>query len=173
MVVCLTSARFNMKADILRQGYIDNSGFNPVDQPGEWVMEQDKESGTIRRKWQENTVDNPATPDVNEAAVLEWFRCEARGILNASLRMSPTTERFGEVYSGIDYVKITFPANVKLSNRDRITNIRDKHGNIIWKEEEKDGQPATIFNVSGIIPIIDPFGKHIESFALLERAENQ
>jgi len=41
MVVCLTSARFNMKADILRQGYEDNSVFDPTDEAGEWVNQQD------------------------------------------------------------------------------------------------------------------------------------
>lgn len=171
MVVCLTSARFNMKADILRQGAEVAGVINPTDQTGEWVNQQDPESGTIRRKWQSYAqADNPLTVE-NEA--LTTFRCVARGIIDGGIRVAGTTERWDELYQNVDYVKITFPASTVINRRDRVTNIRDSKGNIIWKEEEQPDAPPTIFNVSGITPILDPFGKHIESFALLERAEIQ
>lgn len=172
MVVCLTSARFNMKADILRQG-----GEVPVDpqQPdGDWTYEQDPESGEFIRVWTPNVVDDPDTPEnEREEAGLESFRCEARGIIDGGIRVAGTTERFSELYENVDYVKISFPARVRISKRDRITNIRDPRGNIIWKEEEQRDAPPTVFNVMGVTPVIDPFGRHIESQALLERAEHQ
>lgn len=167
MVVCLTSARFNMKADILRQNITTP---NPPDPEGTWVYKQD-ESGEIIRVWQPGS-DNPETPE-NEAEGLESFRCEARGIIDGGIRVAGTTERWSDVYENVDYVKISFPASVKISKRDRITNIRDPKGNIIWKEEEQPSAPPTVFNVMGVTPIVDPFGRHIESQALLERAERQ
>jgi hypothetical protein len=162
-----------MKADILRQGYVAGPDFDVTDTVGEWVNQQHPDSGEIIRKWQPNTLDNPATPDINEAAILESFRCIARGIVSPGIRGAGTTEHFGTLYQDIDYVKMTFPASVNISKRDRITNIRDLRGNLIWKEEEQPDEPPTIFNVMGVIPIIDPFGKNIESYALLERAERQ
>jgi hypothetical protein len=165
MITCLTGARFNMKADILRQGDISTA----PETDGEWIDVRDPDSGEIVRKWQPIDIDNPDTPEVE---TLESFACEARGIIDGGIRVSGTTERFGEIYDNVDYVKITFPAGTPLSRRDRVTNIRDANGNVIWKEEENGGKP-TIFNVSGITPIIAPFVGHIESFALLERAEAQ
>lgn len=172
MVVCLTSARFNMKADILRS--TTTAPVDPQNPDGEWVVDQDPESGEIIRKWVPNTQDDPETPEDEKAeAGLESFRCEARGIIDGGIRVAGTTERFSDVYENIDYVKISFPASVSLSKRDRVTNIRDPKGNIIWKEEEQPNKPPTVFNVMGVTPIVDPFGRHIESQALLERAETQ
>ena len=174
MVVCLTSARFNMRADILRQGYEDNGEFKPTDQVGEWVMQEDPDSYEIIRKWQPVTVDddnNSGTPNVTNT--LESFNCIARGIVDGGIRVAGTTERFGQLYENVDYVKMTFPASTKISKRDRITNIRGRDGRILWKEEEQPNEPPTVFSVTGVTPIFDPFGRHIESFALLERAERQ
>lgn len=168
MVVCLTSARFNMKADILRQGQENTA----TPETGDWITTQDTDSGELIRVWQPNTQDDPNTPQ-NEAAVLDTFRCLARGIVDGGIRVAGTTERFSELYDAVDYVRIWFPANTKISRRDRITNIRDPRGNILWREEERSDNAPTIFNVVGVTPVIDPFGKHVESVALLERVETQ
>lgn len=168
-MLCLTSARFNMKADVLRQTAPDNT---PIDQTGEWVSRQDPETGEIIRVWEPNTgtTDDPSTP-ADEG--LETFNCIARGILDGGIRVAGTTERWNEIYDAVDYVRITFPARVRLSRRDRITNIRDNKGNIIWREEERADQAPTVFEVTGITPVVDPFGRHIENMALLERADTQ
>jgi len=170
MVVCLTGARFNMKADILRQGYDVDGDFDTTDTDGEWAMQQDPDTGEFIRKWQPN----PSSPNAPvDTPSLETFSCIARGITNGGLRTQGASEYFGKLYEDTDYVQMTFGANVKVGRRDRITNIRDASGNIVWVEEEADGRPPTVFNVNGVIPVLDPFGKHIESFALLERAESQ
>lgn len=168
-MICLMSARFNMKADILRQG--SGTPVNPSDQGREWVNQQDPESGEIIRVWQPG-VDNPETPE-DEAAVLESFSCLARGIIDGGIRVAGTTERFSELYENVDYVRIWFPANVKISKRDRVTNIRSADGTIIWREEEEVDSPPSVFSVTGVTPIVDPFGRHIENMALLERSEIQ
>ena len=170
MVVCLTSARFNMKADILRASGLTNT--NPDDpSEGEWVIDHDPDSNEIIREWIP-AGDDPDTLEVEDNQ-LESFRCIARGIVDGGIRVAGTTERFSEVYEGVDYVKISFPPNVQLTRRDRVTNIRTQHGVVLWKEEERADGAATVFNVVGVTPIIDPFGKHVENTALLERSEAQ
>lgn len=171
MVVCLTSARFNMKADILRASgpeYVEPTDSNP---DGEWVIKHDPDSNEIIRVWVP-AGDDPDTPEV-ENNVLTTFKCMARGIIDGGIRVAGTTERFGELYEGVDYVRIWFPPKTPVTRRDRITNIRGPKGDILWREEERPDRAPTVFAVVGVTPIIDPFGKHTESMALLERVEAQ
>lgn len=167
MVICLTSARFNMKADILKATGPTETSVGS----GEWVIGHDPDSNEITREWLP-AGDNPDTPEV-ENNTLQSFRCLARGIVDGGIRVAGTTERFSEIYQGIDYVRIWFPPKTDINRRDRITNIRGPRGDIIWREEERIDNAPTIFAVVGVTPIIDPFGKHIESVAMLERVENQ
>lgn len=159
----------NMKADILRQRPVDDPTTTTDD--GAWAEQQDPFSHEIIRVWVP-AVDDVDTPDVDEST-LDTFRCLARGIIDGGIRVAGTTERFSDVYEGVDYVRIWFPAGVQMSKRDQVTNIRDPKGNIIWREYDTAGHPPTVYNVNGVTPIIDPFGRHIENMALLERAERQ
>lgn len=168
-MACLTSARFNMKADIL----LPTSGSGEViDEPNEWILTQDPDSGEIIRGYRA-PVDNPATPTEDESALLGTFKCMARGIVDGGIRVAGTTETFTEIYDNVDYVRIWFPASVILTKRHQVTNIRDGKGNIIWREEEIPGAPPTIFNVKGVTPMPTPFGKLGEKVAMLERADRQ
>jgi hypothetical protein len=158
-----------MKADILRGGeYIPNTD---PDTGGHWESMQDSDSGEFIRQWVSAT-DDPNTPEI-ENSRLETFACEARGIVDGGIRVAGTTERFSELYQGVDYVRIAFPPNVRITRRDRVTNIRDKSGHVLWIEEEREDGAATVFNVVGVTPVIAPFVGHTENVALLERAEEQ
>lgn len=163
MFSCLTSARFNMTATVLNQGATE-----PDVVGGRWEEKQDPDSGEIIRVW---VVDSdPDTPDVQERKVA----CIVRGILDGGIRVAGTTERYtaAGVYDNIDFAKMSFPAGESISKRDRITNIKNRDGVIVWKEEEFNGAP-TVFEVLGVTPVVDPFGTHIENTALLQRAEIQ
>lgn len=164
MVVCLTSARFNMKADILRQ-----TPTSVETTPGNWTTTQDPDSGELIRQWQEGTTDQ-GTPNTTSDD-LQSFTCLARPII--SLATSRGAEVFSTVYSNTEYVRIWFPPNVVMSKRDRVTNIRDRAGNIIWREEERIDDAPTVFDVTSVTPVLDPFGRHVETTALLERVETQ
>jgi hypothetical protein len=164
-----------MRATVLHQGqYIPD----PVDPSnfGEFVEVQDPLTGEIVRVWKPFPVtpDDPATPDTNEET-FEEIRCIARGIVDGGIRVAGTTERFGDMYENIDYVKMWTPANVRLTKRDRITNIRGVGGSY-WVDEEFTaiGEPpkATTFNVNGVTPLFDAFNRHVENFVLLERVDN-
>lgn len=165
---CLTSSRFSMKATLLKSGI-----YTPPDpdQYGEWVESQDPLTGEIVRVWVQ-TPNDPSTPP-DESITVNQFRCIARGIVDGGIRVAGTTERFGDSYENIDFVKIWFPANLTITKRDRITNIMDSSGHIRWLDEESSVNPAkaTVFNVNGVTPLFDAFNRCVEQFALLERAE--
>lgn len=174
---CLTGARFNMKATLLHQNdpYVPEGDID-LNLYGEWVESQDPLTGEIVRVWK--AYDNPVTPDVDEDVLkIGTIDCLARGIVDGGIRVAGTTERFGDTYENIDYVKLWVPARVKISKRDRVTNIKDASGHIRWLDEEfidpatAEVPKATVFNVNGVTPLFDAFNRMTEQFILLERAE--
>lgn len=173
MIRCITGQRFTMKASVLKQG---QEVYNPVDPSnyGDYVEVQDPLTGEIVRVWQPYP-DMPDTPDVDESVKYLSIPCLARGIVDGGIRVAGTTERFGDTYDNIDYVKMWTPAHIRLTKRDRITDIRGV-GGTYWLDEEfeRPGIPpkATIFNINGVTPLFDAFNRHIENFILLERADD-
>lgn len=136
---------------------------------GHWENKQDPETGEIIRIWVIEDAD-PSAPGVQEKQV----KCIVRGILDGGIRVAGTTERFTPqgIIESVDYIKMQFPASVIITKRDRVTNISNRHGIIIWREEEHDNAP-TVFDVLGVTPVTDPFGNLIEWSALLQRSEAQ
>lgn len=167
MVDVLTRARFTMRADILSPGESDIN----LDEFGEYVNNQDPLTGDIIQVW----VPFPDDPDTeeNEAINFGTIKCLARGIVDGGIRVAGTTERFGDMYENIDFVKMWTPASTKLNKSDRVTNIRNKCDSIIFWTNEETNNRATVFNVNGVTPLFDAFNKHVENFVLLERAETQ
>ncbi|AXH67250.1 hypothetical protein SEA_WOFFORD_54 [Streptomyces phage Wofford] len=160
---CLLSSRFNMRATVLRQ-----AGTNPQENPGgHWETVQDPDSGAIERVW---VPDEDSDTPGNQTLVIN---CMVRGVTNGGIRAAGTTQRFSEIYENVDWAVIQFPASVILSKMDRVTNITNSKGQLIWREEEIDQAPATVFQVMGSTPVVDPFGNHVENTALLQRAEVQ
>ncbi|QAY08716.1 hypothetical protein SEA_GENIE2_55 [Streptomyces phage Genie2] len=160
---CLIGSRFNMRATVLRQ-----AGTNPQENPGgHWETRQDPDSGAIERVW---VPDEDGTTPGDQTLVIN---CMVRGVTNGGIRAAGTTQRFSEIYENVDWAVIQFPASVVLSKYDRVTNITNARGDLIWREEEIDQAPATVFQVMGSTPVIDPFGNHIENTALLQRAQVQ
>lgn len=136
---------------------------------GHYEDKQDPITGEIERVWVVEDVD-PVTPGVQEKRV----KCIVRGILDGGIRVAGTTERITPqgIYENIDYVKMQFPANITITKRDRITNVTNRNGVVVWREEEFDNRP-TVFDVLGVTPVLDPFGNHVENSALLQRADVQ
>lgn len=163
---CISSARFNMTATVLRQG---DYGEPTVEQAGYWTERQNPITLEIERVWVADDTDL-VTAGVQEGT----FKCIARGIVEGGIRVAGTTERItpSGVIDSADYVQLQFGPNVEISKRDRVYNIKSSNGLLVWKEEEHNGA-ATIFEVLGVTPIIDPFGRHVENHALLQRAEVQ
>lgn len=177
---CLTGARFSMSATLLHQ----NDNYEPVGSPdldlyGEWVNSQDPLTGQIVKIWKPYEEEQTPDPGTDGGIIdIGTIDCIARGIVDGGIRVAGTTEWFGnEDYKNIDFVKMWVPANVFVSKRDRVTNIRDAKGRIRWVDEEfsdprlTEVPKATVFNVNGVTPLFDAFNNVVENFVLLERAE--
>lgn len=180
---CLTGARFTMSAMLLHQ----NDPYSPdipeggidIDLYGEWKNSQDPLTGEIVRLWTpyDEPVDIPETPEDESAISIGTVPCVARGIADGGIRVAGSTERFGDTYENIDWVKMWLPPHVRVSKRDRVTNIRDAQGHVRWVDEElidprtTDMPRATVFNVNGVIPLFNAFNIMTEQFILLEKAD--
>jgi hypothetical protein len=132
------------------------------DTTGHWEWVQDPDSGGMVQVW---VTDNPNTPEV-EGHVIEGVRCLARA---TGIR----PEQFNAEYLNEEWVKVTVAANANITLRDKLTNIRTYKGQLIWTEEESDGNPATTFDVFRVSPVIDGFGNVVEKAVLAKRAEVQ
>lgn len=169
-MLCLTSARFNMTAIALVQGAdTDTATVSVPSGNGREIRQQDPETGDIIRVW----VPEDSDP-VIVGTQIKRIKLIARGIIDGGIRVAGTTQRITPQgrYINVDYVSITVPKNVILTKRDRVTDIRGPKGVLLWKEEEFD-DAATVFNVMGMTPVVDPFGNHIENTGLLQRSEVQ
>lgn len=166
---CIASARYSLICDIIKPaGSPEATGTNDTT----WEYYQDPDSGAIVKRGP----DDPETPEFIEGAgtIIQDVPLAARGIIDGGIRVAGTTERFSDTYEGVDWVKATFGPKTSITRRDRITNIRQKKtGDLVWKEEEISGHPATTFNVMGVTPVLDPFSSVVEYSVLLERAEVQ
>jgi len=164
---CLTNASLTMTASVLHQRDADTTD----DLAGEWVESQDPYSGDIVRVWQPG--DDPDTPDVE----VDTVSCDVRPFTTNTRGFGGNVESFGKEYAAEDYARMKFPANVIITKRDRVTNIRNRNGQFLWLEEEMDKEDgsyrATVFDVLGVIPVIGPFGEHMANAALLCRTEIQ
>ena len=168
----LTGTRFSQRATLLHQGQEPTDPL-PIDEYGEWVKQQDPLTGEIVRVWV--PFDDPDTPGPDPE--LSTIKCHARGIVDGGIRVAGTTEWFGADYRNVDFVKMWVPPNVRITKRDRITNITDKYGHVQWLDEEFSDPSgllpprATVFNVNGVTPLFNAFSRVVEQFILLERAE--
>lgn len=139
---------------------------------GHWKNRQDPDSGEVTRIW---VPDESSTSDV-DYVYDQHIPCLARGYVGTGLQGGGSGETFGAIYQSVDTIRLWYPANVLLTKRDKVTNVSGPDG-IIWKEEELVSDTATakatVFEVMGIVPLLDMYGKHIENYALCERAEVQ
>lgn len=182
---CITSAKFEQKATLLRQGFAsDHPVINRPDQgeepvQGHYVMKQHPVTREFIRIWEPINIDTPAdntfTPEVETAPQVFTFDCQARGVLTGGLNSQGTTERWNSKggYENVDFVELQVPRDVVITKRDRVTDISDSRGNMIWIEEEFGRMTPTVFDVRGVTPSVDPFGSVTEWFVLLERAQIQ
>jgi hypothetical protein len=122
----------------------------------EETFEQDAVSGALKRTW---TVTQSDVPCFLTAQIGSGVG--ATGIVDKTV---------GGKYITVEIVKAVFGPDIEISTQGRITNIRDWHNNVIWAEYT--GTPTT-FSVDGVVPIVSPFGKKVESVVMLRRSEVQ
>lgn len=180
---CLTAGRMTMQATLLHQNNQSGTviGDIDLDHYGDYVNQQDALTGEIVRVWAPSNDVFPGADGQpgggDDITVTRSIPCIARGIVDGGIRVAGTTERFGDAYENIDFVKMWVPANVRISKRDRVTNIRDPRGRIMWRDEEfadptnpLDIPKATVFDVNGVTPLFNAFNQLTEQFVLLQRS---
>jgi hypothetical protein len=120
------------------------------------VDSQDPDTGAILKEW--NYVDT--------------FSCYAKGVVsNSTSARSSDKQVFDNKYHNSQMVQIR--TMQKLSIRNKVTNIRTKEGVSIWTELDYPSETPTVFEITGVTPITDPFGEILAYNALAKRSENQ
>lgn len=160
---CLTAARFTMVATVLRQKPLSAPPVTPTG----LTTYQDPISGEIIENWSYED-DDPETPDSDGTSTFS-VPCVARGIVDGGIRVAGSTERVGDFYQAVDWVKLWVPAKTDIRRSDRITNVKwKKGGETVWLDDE--GNPIQ-FNVNGVVPLFDAFNRPVEKYILMERVD--
>ena len=173
-MMCITGGLFNMTALVLTPGASDGDP-STGSENGKYDYVQDPISGSFEKVWIPALPEENGNTDPTKGPMAgRRVACSARAILEGGIRVTATTERYSTrgTLETADYIDFEFPTSEVITRRDRITDIRDSKGNLIWIEEESTDRP-TVFEVTGVTPVTDPFGVHINNFSLLQRAQNQ
>jgi hypothetical protein len=99
------------------------------------------------------------------------INCLVVPFLSDSFTRQGVGETFNEKYLSVEFLQLS--SGINISRSCQISNIKDADGNIVYKEIDFQGTPATWYNSSGSAPVIGPFGDIIEYQTLLSRAEQQ
>lgn len=120
------------------------------------VDSQDEETGAIRKYWQ----------------YYKTLDCHAKGVVSNSATTRTSDKQMISNRYVMDQI-IQVRTLVKLSLREKISNIRNADGEFIWQELDYPNETPTVFEVMGTTPITDPFGDVIGYNSSLKRSEVQ
>ena len=140
--------------------------------PGEWTTTQD-ESGEIIRTWK------PVDTDADVADIQEYrIPCQARTPLSSGVSALGVGTEYGDRILITEFIRVFFPKGYRVTLNDRVTDIRDSQGEIVYIDEEYPDAPsgeaefkATMFNVEGVTPVLDWNNNLVEWSAVLMRAK--
>jgi hypothetical protein len=138
----LLSGRYSMLADVFEQ------------------KQTVTEAGQIRREWDR---ENPIV-----------VKNLTEGVLTKGVRGAAISENWTNDYEPVERVKMFIASTIidpdpirpiRITRRFRVSNIRDRATNQILYFDDQE-RPLE-FNIEGIIPINDPFGKIVEHEILM------
>lgn len=117
---------------------------------------QDADTGEIKKEW----------------SYSRTVPCSAKGLIsNSASTRTGDRQIISNKYTNEQYIEVR--TIDKLTVRDKITNITNQSGEIIWKELNFPTETPTVFEVFGTTPISDPFGNILAYNSTLKRSENQ
>lgn len=118
--------------------------------------EQDELTGAIKKQW----------------SYSKTMPCTATGTISkSSTTRSGDKQSIGSKYSNEQVIEIR--TSEQITYREKVTNIRDSSGNVIWKELNWPTQTPTVFEIVSSTPITDPFGNVLAYNSIAFRSENQ
>lgn len=171
MVQCIFGAKFTMVATVVSRLVVNQGEATGA---GTYVYDQDPVTKEIKMKFVAAT-----DPDLVPGSLMDTAEydipCYARGYTDLGYRSSANKEFYlkGD-YTPFEAIEFTFPAKYTMVSRQSfIKNIR-RHvdaTDAFWTEEET-GEP-TVFQVQGVTPVFDGFGKHVANTTVLLRSEIQ
>ncbi|NDB81334.1 MAG: hypothetical protein EB127_01100 [Alphaproteobacteria bacterium] len=117
---------------------------------------QDPNTGAIKKEWQfDRTVP-----------------CSAKGIIsNSSSSRTGDKQIMSNKYINDQILQVR--TSEKINLREKLTNIRDSEGNVIWEEINFPSNTPTVFELMGITPMTDPLGGVVGYNSTVKRSENQ
>jgi hypothetical protein len=117
---------------------------------------QDPDTGSIKKEWHfDRTVP-----------------CSAKGIItNSSSSRSGDKQILSNKYTNEQMLQIR--TSEKINLREKITNIRDLDGNVVWEELNFPTNTPTVYELMGITPMTDPLGGVVGYNSTVKRSENQ
>jgi hypothetical protein len=117
---------------------------------------QDPATGSLKKEWQFNRT----------------IACNAKGtISNSTASRSGDKQSFSNKYVNEQMIQIR--TTTKLIFSEKITNIRNLDGTVIWEEINFPSNTPTVFEVMGVTPITEPMGGIIGYNTTVKRSENQ
>jgi hypothetical protein len=117
---------------------------------------QDPDTGAIKREWNFHRT----------------IPCHAKGVIsNSATTRSSDRQVFDNKYKNEQTVQLR--TSEKLVAREKVTNIRNQEGIVVWTEINFPSDTPTVFEVVGTTPITDPFGSLIGYNTTVVRSENQ
>lgn len=120
----------------------------------------------------QTTSRDPDTRQVVRTWTLDrTVRCQARSIASEGIRTVGSTEQFDTEYWNEDYVRMNITS--RMSKRDRVRNIRHDQSDVaLGQYLDDDGNPIE-FEVLGVQPVQDPFGRTVEYDVLMFRVQDE
>jgi hypothetical protein len=119
------------------------------------IDEQDEDTGALKKTW----------------AFTKTVSCFAKGSISSQGGSGMDKQKYTTRFKDTESIQIRVDQFV--SHRDKITNIRNSEGKIIWFELNYPTNTSTVFEVVGNVPITDPFGNVLGYNLLAQRSENQ
>jgi len=117
---------------------------------------QDPDTGAIKKEW----------------TYYKTLPCHAKGVIsNSATTRSSDRQVFDNKYKNEQVIQIR--TKDRLTSREKVTNIRNSENVIIWSELNYPTETPTVFEVIGVTPITDPFGRVLGYNSSMMRSENQ
>lgn len=120
------------------------------------IDRQDPNTGAIKREWM----------------YVKTLPCHAKGVIsNSTTARNGDKQIFNNRYVNDQVIQVR--TTERLTLREKITNVSDNEGNVIWLELNSPTDTPTVFEVIGTTPITDPFGQTIGYNSTMKRSESQ
>lgn len=116
---------------------------------------QDEDTGALIKTW----------------AFTTTLHCFAKGSISSQGGSGMDKQKYTTRFKDTESIQVRVDQFV--SHRDKITNIRNSEGKVIWFELNYPTNTPTVFEVVGNTPITDPFGNVLGYNLLAQRSENQ